>query len=261
MRHALTVTLTVLALLAGLPAAARAGDEETVKKEADVKAQYAAAALLQKQVTGKKGDERRAAQQKAAAAFEAVALHFPEEAPTAGRALYRAAELYEVLRDREKAVNCLNRVLGMQAEDVIKARAHNLLGHIYRRAKNLGDAVKEYGTVVSAHPKAETEVVEALGWIGKCKARLGDQQAAREAWLARADLQPERHAMVIESFDWIACSLHREGKVDEARRTLETCRTRLAEAAGDSGPAGHRVRKALAGMRIVRLLEGQAGKQ
>ncbi|MBN2491846.1 MAG: tetratricopeptide repeat protein [Planctomycetes bacterium] len=255
MRQTLTTLLAALALLALVLPAARAGDEEAVQKEADVKAQYAAAALLQKQVTGQKGEERRAAQQRAAAAFEAVARYFPEEQATAGLALYQAAEIHEVLRDRDKAVGCLNRVFQMQAEDLVKARAHNLLGHIYRRARSFADAIKEYEAVLGAGPKAETEAAEAMGWIGKCKAQLGDQQGAREVWKARAERFPKRHALVVESYDWIACSLHREGKVEEARRTLEACRARLAAAAADTGPAGHRVRKALGNMRILKLLE------
>jgi len=251
----LTAVLLVAALITAAPAAAWGGDDEVPAKEADAKTQFAAAALLEKQIRGTKGAVRRAAQQKAAVAYEAVHRHFPEEAPLATRALYRAAELYERLRDRENGVRCLKLVLALKSEDRTRARAHNLLGHIYRRAKNWADAVKEYETVVNDHAKARPQVATALGWLGKCKARLGDHAGAREAWNSRIQRFPERLGVVIESFDWIACDLHGEGKVKEARETLETCQAQLKDAAADSGPAGQRVRKALARMRIHRLLK------
>jgi len=247
--------LLVAALFTAAPAAAWGGDDKEPAKEADAKTQFAAAALLEKQIRGTKGADRRAAQQKAAVAYEAVHRHFPEEAPLATRALYRAAELYERLRDRENGVRCLKLVFALKSEDRTRARAHNLLGHIYRRAKNWADAVKEYETVVNDHSKARPQVAEALGWLGKCKARLGDHAAARAAWKSRIEQFPERLGIVIESYDWIACSLHGEGKVKEARETLEACQARFKDTAADSGPAGQRVRKALGRMRIHRLLE------
>lgn len=254
-----TILITALILLAAALAAGAgtATAAEDVPKLADAKSQYGAAALLEKQVKGTKGLERRAAQEKAATAFEAVGRYFPEEAPLAARALYRAASLYERFKDRENAVRCLKQALGMQAENAVKARSHLLLGHIYRRARSLKEAIDEYQIVINDHPRAEAQGAEAMGWLGKCKARLGDQQGAREVWETRITRFPTRFRLVVDSSDWIACSYHREGRMKEARETLETCRKRMADLAADSGPLGHRVRKALAGMRIVRLLEAE----
>lgn len=258
-----TPWITTLLLLAAMLAAGpgTAGAAEDVPKLADAKSQFAAAALLEKQVKGTKGLERRAAQVKAATAFEAVGRYFPEEAPLAARALYRAGSLYERIKDRENGVRCLQQVLKMRAENAVKAKSHLLLGHIYRRARNFKEASDAYQIVINDFPRAEAQVAEAMGWLGKCKARLGDQQGAREVWQARIARFPTRFRLVVDSSDWVACSLHREGKVKEAKEALEACRKKMADLAADSGPLGHRVRKALGNMRIVRLLESEQPAQ
>ena len=254
---AIVIIAAILAALQGT-ALGLAGD---VPREADARSQYAVAALLQKKIRGKKGEERQQAREEAAAAYEAVARYFPEEAPLAGRALYRAGQLYEHLKDREKGVRCLKQVLGMRAEDRTKAKAHNLLGHIYRRARNYTDAIKEYEVLIQDHPKVSSQVAEALVWLGKCKARMGDHKGARDAWQDRLKRFPDRTGLVIGSLDLIACSLFREGKVEEARKTLIQCQERFQEAARDTGPQGQRIRKALERMKIVKLLKKNSKPQ
>ncbi len=254
MKNRTVAAVIVAALLAALQGTAL-GSAGDVPKEADARSQYAAAALLQKKIRGKKGEVRRQAQEEAAAAYEAVARYFPEEAPLAGRALYRAGQLYEHLKDREKGVRCLKQVLGMRAEDRTKAKAHTLLGHIYRRARNYTDAIKEYEILLRDHPKANSQVAEAMEWLGKCKARMGDHKGARDTWQDRLERFPDRLNLAIGSFDLIACSLFREGKVEEARKTLLKCQERFQEAARDTGPKGQRIRKALGRMKIVKALK------
>jgi tetratricopeptide (TPR) repeat protein len=261
MKSLALIPLLAAAIWLAVPAVAMAaprGVDDDVPREADARTQYSRASLAKKQIRGLKGETRSAAQRQAAVAFEAVARYFPEEAPLAGRALYQAAEIYETLRDREKGLACVKQVLAMHAEAITKARAHILLGHMYRRAGNPKAAAKEYETVNTDFTKLKTQVAEALGWLGKCKARLGDHQGAREAWRARMERFTDRYALVIESSDWIAVSLFKEGKSREARETLDACREKMKDAAADSGPAGQRVRKALARMRIVRLLNRAA---
>jgi len=98
------------------------------------------------------------------------------------------------------------------------------------------------------------QIAEALGWLGKCLAKSGNHARARETWKSRIDRFGERHSLVIETYDWIACDFMKEGNTSEARRTLDACKRRFDTAAADPGPAGQRVRKALAKMRVVRLL-------
>jgi len=232
-----------------------------VQKEADAKTQYAAASLLRKQIRGKKGTERRQAQMKAAAAYEAVAHYFSEEAPLAGRALYKAAELHEYLRDRENGVRCLKQIFKMHAESNTKAKAHNLLGHIYRRARNFKEAIKEYDLCIQDFPKEKAQVAVAMIWLGKCKATSGDHKGARETWQKRLEQFADRSRLVIESYDLIACSYLREGKTEKARETLTRCQDQFKAAAQDSGPEGQRIRKWLGKMKVVKRLMGSTEKR
>ena len=147
--------------------------------------------------------------------------------------------------------------------DTIELRDEALeaLGHIYRRARNYTDAIKEYEVLIQDHPKVSSQVAEALVWLGKCKARMGDHKGARDAWQDRLKRFPDRTGLVIGSLDLIACSLFREGKVEEARKTLIQCQERFQEAARDTGPQGQRIRKALERMKIVKLLKKNSKPQ
>jgi len=228
--------------------------EKTAPIEKEAGPSLEKAAALEAAIRGLKGDDRRTAQTAAASAFVAVADRHPSAIVAAGRALLRAAQLYEHLKDHEQSVKCLERALQVSKESKTRAMSRNLLGHIYRRARNLPAAIKEYETVLKEHPEVFTATADTMLWLGKCKAKLGDEQAARAIFEQRMKQFEKRERLVIECYDLIAQSYLREGRRDRAKETVDACLKRFESIDKDSGKRAQQLRNALQKMRARRLL-------
>lgn len=255
MKRKKEIALFVLALGALMSGASRAQEPPEPRPEGgrNVHPAVAEARAKEAALKGLKGAARIAAQTAAADAWADAADALADDKLRAASARASEAELRATYGDLEKAEAAWKAVLEL-APEKRGPQALLGLGDLERRRNKHEQALAHYEDLIKRFPNSGARLQEAYVWAGKLHVHAGRMEKAREAYMQviRTTVSVVRLA---EVYDLLIDTYLREGKLEEARRSLAEGREALARL-GKLGPTQAKaVEKALERMRAPARIE------
>jgi len=119
--------------------------------------------------------------------------------------------LYEEMEAYDKAVDTLNKGLGLQPDSV---RLHFELGVVYDKAGDKERCIREMEVVIKTDPAH----AEALNYLGYTYAELGTNLDEAEALIKRAMEHKADDGYITDSLGWV---YYKKGRYQEAIQFLE----------------------------------------
>lgn len=213
----------------------------------------ARARAVHTRLRGLRGKERAAVRREAVEAYREVRRRFPL-VPQAAEAAFRAGELLRAGGEVRAALSEFRFARGHEKGGEFRARAGLEIGHSYRRARRLLDALEAY-EAVGADARASRRYRDAAWlWAGRVQARLGRAPDAIRAWRRVAEGDGDVFDR-LRAYDKWGLALIDAGDLEGAAGVLESCRKSFRERALEKSEHGERLRAALGAMRVIPALE------
>jgi len=225
-----------------------------VPKCETARAQLEYAAKRKKALRGTRGKEREAARERAVEAYRAVHYHYSRELAARAEAAFRAGELLRAGRQTEQARKSFEDAAKLGADTEFRARGWLEVGHGYRRAHRLVDALGAYEKVALDVKAAPQHRDGALLWKARLQSRLGRGSEARATWegVARKGFDPFDR---LNAFDAWALHLIERDDLEGAAGVLGLCSELLGERLAEATRNGERLRRTHARMRSISRLK------
>jgi len=225
-----------------------------VPKCTDAAAQLEYAGKRKLELRGARGEARAAARERAVEAYRAVHYHFPRELHVRAEAAFREGELQRAGGHVDEAREAFENAASLGTGTEFRARGRLELGHLYRRAHRLVDALGAYELVAMDEDAAPRHRDRALLWRARLQARLGRGQEARVSWerVARDGFDCFDR---LEAFDAWALHLIGRGDLEGAAGVLGLCGELLAERLDERTRRGERLRRTHARMKSIERLK------
>ena len=227
---------------------------QSVQKCESARAQLEYAGKRKLDLRGTHGTDREAARERAVVAYRAVHYHFPRELAARAEAAFRAGELLRAGKRAKEARLSFEDAAQLGAGTEYRARGWLQVGHGYRRAHRMIDALGAYEKVALDPDAAPRHRDRALLWRARLQARLGRGKEARASWerVARKGFDSFDR---VEAFDSWALHLIEHDDLEGAAGVLALCGELLAERLLEETRTGDRLRKVHAKMRSVPRLK------
>lgn len=242
----LTIALAITCIAWALPRGVPKCETATAQLE------YASKRKLE--LRGTAGEERDAARERAIDAYRAVHYHFPRELLARAEAAFREGELQRAGGHSTAALEAFESAAALGVGSEFLARGRLEIGHLYRRANRLVDALGAYELVALNEDVAPRHRDRALLWRARLQARLGRAKEARASWE-----QVARHGFDcfdrIEAFDAWAMHLIDLGDLEGAAGVLGLCAEQLAPRLDEQTRFGERLRRTHARMPSIDRLK------
>jgi tetratricopeptide (TPR) repeat protein len=240
-----------------------AGDDAQVlaevPRQASARLQLERAAAQRARLRKVERAELAEARRRAARSYVAVRLYFPSERELAAEASFRAAELWRLAGDVERAAAELEHALAGGAGTEFRARAALELGHLERRRRRWSSALDRYFAAAADAESRSHWRDEAALWIGKTYVAMGELEEARRhlARAAGASADPLARARAYD--EWALTYV--AGDLEAAAGVLARCRDALADSANEETELGVRLRRALASLRCITAIEREVARR
>lgn len=232
---------------------------ETVPQLETASDQLVAAKQAKSATRGLKGADRIQAMEKAIAAYEAVALYFPEASAEVAEASFRVGEMHRTLGERGAAQAAFEAAFDAGEGIAFRPRALLEIGHLHRRTKEFEQAIHYYGRVVGLAESGAKYANDAHEWTGRTWMTLKDWDqalAAFSAWIAQAEGDLE----LVKASDWAARAEIAAGSLEAADKRILLLQQQLQEACLEPTKQAVALQKALGKLKSPALLEKARAK-
>ncbi|HHI80975.1 MAG TPA: hypothetical protein ENK02_13490 [Planctomycetes bacterium] len=173
-------------------------------------------------------------------------------------AAYREGKLLALLGRSRDAVSAYERAARLLPE---RYRSKALIqgGHVMRRMKKLGDALKYYRLALKGGRGLDAQ--RARIWEGKVLARLGRMEDARKSWKVLCSSSHADPFQRILAFDALAGSYLRQGDLRQARLVLKDADETLSALSSPEEKLGKKIQERLSRMSSRRRLRQRLEKE
>ena len=176
-------------------------------KELSLEVQMAKAKQCKKESRGLSGEARFEAMKKTIVAYRAVAIHWPGVGPIRAEAAFRRGEIHRTLGDRGAARGAFEEALDAGGKTPFGPRALLEIGHLHRRALEIGLAVRYYRQALNFRGVFLRQKNDAREWLSRTWLLAKDGPRAAmwgSRWRANAeDPREEARAGDLEIQAWL----------------------------------------------------------
>lgn len=247
------VLLLLGASWAGVAAGGSQAQGGAVARRASAESQLEHAKRVHASARGLAGIARLRALTRALEAYGAVGLHWPAPGPAAAEAAFRRGAIHRSLGAVGAARGAFLEAWDAGSGTPFAVRARLELGHLRRRAGELGAALAEY-RAAQEHPGAALRYRnDAREWIGKVRLDLGEWEAAARAFAEWAGCA-EGPAEIVRAVDLKARAWAGAGLVEAAEAEIARLRFEMQPLTIEPMEEAADLRRALEAMKAPRAI-------